>query len=130
MKDVQIEEVHDSKDNQYHADLLTHHLDRLPQVFDRSLGGKRVSDIPEIDQVETHDKQMVHGLRELDVPVKRVNEEDAAILVQSSRDPDCDPNADSEVHHVRCFDIHPLLLLLNVFKTKSGPVNAPSQFKI
>jgi hypothetical protein len=61
---------------------------------------------------------MVHGVRQLLIAMKSIDQKDPAAVMESARHPDCKPNADGKIAKVTGCDDHgkpPRTTFLNMF---------------
>src|SRR5665213_2936935 len=87
-KNENVEHMHDAKDQQHHANLVTFQFDSLTQCRQRLGSLQRQTNVSDVDQVKADHQQVVYGVRELRVAAKRINQKDSAITMQRSRNPD------------------------------------------
>lgn len=101
-EDEEIEEVHDSQDNEHHADFYGEGFDTFLGISDFVAKFERHADVAEVDKVEANDKQVIDRIREGLVAVKDVDQEDATVLVKCLGDPDSECDAYRQVDEVGC----------------------------
>jgi hypothetical protein len=105
-EDKNVEEVHTAQEEEDDADLFALQLDRLPKGEQRSLGGQSERDISDIDEVEAYDEQVIHGVGQVCISVKGVDEKDPSILMERPGDPNRKSDADREIDEVACRNVH------------------------
>jgi hypothetical protein len=86
-KDEKIEKVHSAEDQQNQADLPGKRLDPAAIILDLAADPERQRYIPEVYQVKPDYQEMIHRIGYLFIPVKHLDQKNAAILMQGPRDP-------------------------------------------
>src|SRR6185369_7862989 len=106
-EDEEVKEVHPAEDEEHHADLDGESFDTLFGSNDCVAEFQGQAHVAEVDQVETDDEQVIDGVGEGFVAVEDVDEEDAAVFVEGTSDPDGQGDADGEVNQVCAYsDCH------------------------
>jgi hypothetical protein len=99
-KDREVEEMHSAEHQQNSADLGAQGLDGLLRISGDGAVFQSQCDIADIDEIETHDQEMIDGISEALVSKKTIHEENATVFMQRASDPDGEANADGEVSNV------------------------------
>ncbi len=99
-QDVEVEKVHHSQNQHYHAELAAACLEDALGAHDIEVEFHVESHETDVDEVKAHDQQMVDTIGELFVAVEAVHEENATTLVQRACDPDGERNGNAEIDAV------------------------------
>src|SRR6476659_6491941 len=86
-KKEQVKEVHATEHDQYHADLDGQCFHRFLRGSDDVPEFQGHADVPEVDQVEADDEQVIDRIGEGFVAVEDVNQKHAAVFVEGAGDP-------------------------------------------
>jgi hypothetical protein len=95
-----VEKMHPAQDEDDRACFETQLLDELTGIGDIEFHPQRIYGIAQVDEVKTHQQEIVHGLRQLLVAVKNIDQKDAAVTKEGSGYPDGEDNGDQEVETV------------------------------
>lgn len=106
-EDEEVREVHCTEDEYDDAEFGA---EKFHESGGRADDGARLEgqgDVPEVDEVESHDEQFVDGVCEGIVAFEDIDEEDATVFEEDICDPDGEADADGEVDEV-CdkFEVH------------------------
>ncbi len=96
----EVEEVHYAKDEHHHAELTTAGFEDALGVGDIEIEFHVKSYEADVDEVKSHDQQVVHAVGELFVAVKTIHKKDTTAFVQRACDPDREGDGDAEIDAV------------------------------
>ena len=99
-KDEEIEEVHESQNQQYPADFGAQRFQYTLQVGRFVVRFERQRDEAEVDQVKADEEQMIDRIGEGLVPEETIDEKNASVLMQRLRHPDGEQDADEQIGDV------------------------------
>lgn len=99
-KHQQIEEMHPAENEEHDSHLLAECFQNSLQIQRHVSLSQSQADIPDINQVEADDEEVIDGVSQGLITMKRVHQEHSAILVERFGHPDGESHADDEIDDV------------------------------
>ena len=87
--------MHPSKDQQHNSYLYALQFDRLAKIRERLSRLQCQGDIASINEVKPYNKQMVYGIRQFFIAMKRIDQKDSPIAMKRTRYPNGKRNTDN-----------------------------------
>lgn len=96
----EVEEVHDSEDDQNKADLEGEELHRILKAGRLASVFEGECDVTDVDQVETHHEKVIDRVGQGFIASETLYQEKAPVPMERARHPPCQHNADGEIGDV------------------------------
>ena len=95
-----VKEMHAAEHQHDDADFATDRFKYFPKICRCNSLFQSERNVADVDKIEANHQEMIDGPGLLCVSVKRINQKNAAILVERLRDPDGERNAQRDVDDV------------------------------